>query len=194
MANKDEYIYYRTDHHWTADGAYISYVEVCNALGIKAREYSELGIQQVSDSFYGTLYSKSGFRFISPDIMKAPKTGEVEGFFVWKGQGYVTYPDIYFSEYLQKKDKYSYFLGTNEPIVNIKTKANTDKKLLVFKDSYAHSFIPYLLGDYSEITLMDLRYINEDIDQVINVNDYSQVLFMYSIDVFMNTNNTAKLR
>ena len=192
-ARSGEYIYYKTDHHWTTDGAYAAYASACGALDIPVRPYDDFGVRQVSDSFYGTLYSKSGFRFISPDTIRAVSPDRTQRYTVFSPKGSQEYDSIYFPEFLEKKDKYSYFLGTNEALVTIETGAGTGKSLLIFKDSYAHSFVPFLLEDYDRITLADMRYLNTGLDAV-GVEDYDQALFLYSVDVFSHQNDIGKLR
>lgn len=191
-AHSDEYIYYRTDHHWTAEGAYLAYRQAAQILGIPVRDYESFGVHQVSNSFLGTLSSKSGFRFITPDVMEAAAdTGAT--LTVPGGKGAKDYTSIYFSDWLSKKDKYSYFLGPNEAVVTVKTGVPGGKKLLVFKDSYAHTLVPYLLKDYSEITLVDLRYLNTDLAKSVDLRAYSQALFLYGVDVFSHSGVTSKL-
>ena len=100
---------------------------------------------------------------------------------------------MYFKEFLDKKDKYSTFFGSNQPIVTVKTDAPKDTKLLIFKDSYAHCYVPFLAQHYSEITMIDLRYMNEAYSKAINVNDYDQVLFLYNGATFATESNIKKL-
>ena len=66
--------------------------------------------------------------------------------------------------------------------------------LLVIKDSYAHSLIPFLAKNYSHITVLDLRYINGDIETLgVNIGDYKNVLFMYNVITFSQDTNVKKL-
>ncbi len=192
--NRDKNIYYRTDHHWTTDGAYLGYKEVEKIMDLKPKDISEFKIEEKSNSFYGTLYSKAAYTHITPDVIKTYNLGEIEKFTVIGSEGEKEYASMYFDKYLNEKDKYSYFLGSNEALVKIKTKSTTGKKLLMFKDSYSHCFAPFLTEDYSEITLVDLRYINMNIDDLVNIEEYNQVLFLYSIDVFSHQKNPSKLK
>ena len=193
-AQKDDYIYYRTDHHWTAEGAYLAYKKIADALGLPVRDMGEYEVRTLSDDFYGSLYSKSGYYDIAPDTIAAPARSNAAKFIVVNGGRETVYDDMYFPEYLEQKDKYSYFTGTNESYEKIITRADTHRKLLIFKDSYAHSLVPFLTRDYGEIDLVDLRYVNIPIDALIDISDYQDVLFLYSADVFMNTKITAKLQ
>lgn len=194
--HQKEYIYYTTDHHWTTDGAFLAYKSAREVMlkGVGATgEYTK---DIVSCNFYGTLYSKAGFRNVAPDSItefKNKKGAKVTSFTTFDGKTTKVYPSIYFEEFLQKKDKYSYFLGVIQPISIIKTDCTSGKKLLIFKDSYAHAFVPFLINDYSEITLVDLRFINTSYKDFLNPSDYNSALFLYSFNVFSHMNEVSKL-
>ena len=68
-----------------------------------------------------------------------------------------------------------------------------ENKLLVIKDSYANAYIPFLCQHYSEITMLDMRYIDVPYDEVINIDDYNQVLFLYNYSTFAQDKNIRKL-
>lgn len=187
--HKDEEIYYRTDHHWTTYGAGLAYQKLSQEMNLTG---NSLLTQKVSENFYGTLYSKAGYRSITPDTIEACPVN-IEECLVNNGTQTVSYPSIYFDEYLSQKDQYSYFLGSNQPRITIKTGSSSDRKLLLCKDSYAHALAPYLLQDYGEITLLDLRYINTDFSDQIALSEYDDILLLYSIDVFTHQKNPAKL-
>lgn len=99
----------------------------------------------------------------------------------------------YFREYLEQKDQYSVFLGKNQPIVTIHTDAENDSKLLIFKDSYSHSLVPFLALHYSKITLVDLRYLTKSFENWIDLGDYQQVLFCYNFKDFAIDNDVQKV-
>jgi len=189
--HKNDYIYYRTDHHWTSYGAYLAYTEYCTANNLTPAEYSA---DTVSTSFNGTLYSSSGVRFIDSDTIEAFKCDSDGGCDVFDGSNTVHYDSIYFPEFLDKKDKYSYFMGTNQPIVTLYGKNENGPSLLMFKDSYAHCMTPMLLEHYSKITLVDLRYIKDKpLDKYIDFDDYNNALFVLSVDSFVNQEDLLKL-
>ena len=93
----------------------------------------------------------------------------------------------------RQKDQYSSFLGSNQPVVTVKTDSPSGKKLLVIKDSYAHSLVPFLSNHYSEITMVDLRYINTSLDEKVPLDEYDQVLFVYNVENFTEDQNLPKL-
>ncbi|MEG1017798.1 MAG: DHHW family protein, partial [Oscillospiraceae bacterium] len=178
-AHKQEYIFYRTDHHWTTYGAYLAYSAYCDAAGLKPADYRA---DKVSESFNGTLYSKSGVRFQNSDTIEAFDTAFDGGCLVMDGADNKKYDSVYFEEYLEKKDKYAYFLGPNKPIITMYGTGETGKKLLVFKDSYFHCLAPMLLEHYDEITLVDLRYLSAGLGDIVNPTEYDEVLYLYSLD------------
>ena len=194
--SKDEYIYYRTDHHWTSHGAFYAFTEAAERMGILNAQKKNYNAQNLSHNFYGTLYSKVGYRNISPDIIsRYQKRGSsVQATVdVFDGANTVTYPSMYFTEFLDKKDQYSMFLGQNQPIVTIHTNTTSGKRLLIFKDSYAHTIAPMFADYYTTITLVDLRYINQSYDTLIDIEQYDQVLLLYNVDTFSHSTDVAKL-
>ena len=181
VAHKDEYIYYKTDHHWTTLGAYYTFMATAADMGIFGNAVS-YDVYPVTDSFEGTLSSKSGSHKALDTInIYAPTNSNV--------QYYVSYPDgreicsIYSSNCLQEKDKYTVFFGGNHSIVEIHTTANNDKNLLLFKDSYANSFVEFLIPHYESIIMIDPRYYYDSINSIINNQGITHVLFLYSADI-----------
>ncbi len=194
--NRSKYIFYRTDHHWTSTGAFYAFTEASERMGIHAALYKNYNIENVAHDFYGTLYSKVGYRGISPDIISlySRRSSEVTVTLdVFDGKETKTYSSLYFKDYLSKKDKYGVFLGQNQPMVTVRTDSKTGKSLLIFKDSFAHSFVPFLTSYYDTITLVDLRYVNNSYTSLVSVADYDQVLLLYSADTFAHTTDIAKL-
>lgn len=195
--NKDNYIYYRNDHHWTSLGAYYAYTALAKKMGFTASSVDSFDIEHASDDFRGTLYSSALYDGIKADTIDYyhPKNGyNILGEDVYKsfGEDPVHYDDIYFREYLDVKDKYSSFTGSNNPLVTLKSDSEGGK-LLIIKDSYAHSLSPFLLQNYSEVTLMDLRYIQISYKDLINISDYDAVMFLYNVSTFSADQNLKKL-
>jgi DHHW protein len=181
--NSNEYIYYKTDHHWTSDGAYIGYKSFCEANGIEAKEKSDFDELVVSEAFYGSLSSKVGVYGSNADKVKVyvPKEDNIVVNYVSEQK---KVPSLFDSESLNKKDKYQVFTGGNHPLINIKTANNIDKKLLIVKDSYANSMIPFLTENYGEIDVIDLRYYTDSLQDFINTKNITDVLFMYNVNTF----------
>ena len=186
--------YFRTDHHWNAEGALKGYNAYRQALGKESLTKDDFVVSEASDNFLGTSTSKSGAVGITPDALEKWERGKVVTLDVYNGKESLTYDSLYFEEFLSKKDKYSYYLGQNQPIVKITTESDGGK-LLLFKDSYAHIFSQMLLSDYSEIVLVDLRYVRERVSLILpritglSLEDFDEVLFLYSTDTFVTENN-----
>lgn len=190
----DEYIYYRTDHHWSTYGAYLAYYDAAKAMGFKPCEIGEFDIEHASDSFRGTLYSKTLDDSVTPDIMDYYHRRNDKGvkLTVNDGKSIKKYDSLYFREYLDVKDKYSSFLGPNVPYIDIETGVE-GPSLLIFKDSYAHAMVPFLTSHFSRITVLDTRYINNGIGGYIKMKNYDSVLFVYNAITFSEGMDIRKL-
>ena len=192
-AHKDEEIFYRTDHHWTSLGAYYGYVALADALGytpVPLETYTET---VRSTEFYGTVFSSSGVRWVRPDTITTyvPDTGitVTEHTYDNKGNPVEKARALYDTSFLSVKDKYSMFLGGQQSLGVVKT-PNTDKpKLLIIRDSYTDSLVPFLTAHFSEIHLIDLRYYRLSVKDYIQQNDIDQALVLYSIPNFSTDTN-----
>lgn len=188
--HKDEYIYYKTDHHWTTTGAYYAFLDFANKVGLQV-DSNSYDKYRVSNDFYGTLYSKSGYK-VEPDKVDiyTPKDKNDEVIVEYKEEKKKS-PTIYNSEALNKKDKYEVFLGGNHPLVDIKTTSTSDKTLLLIKDSYANSFVQFLTPYYKEIIMVDPRYYYEDIEKLIKEKDVTDMFYLYNANTFFNDSSLA---
>lgn len=190
-------LYYKTDHHWTTEGAYTGYTELCKALKLDAAPRSTFEMERHGD-FYGTTYSKSGFWFTQPDtveVWKNPKNTEQnikieisDGKPPFKTQG-----SMFFYEHDKEDDKYPIFLDGNHAhtvITNSNAKGGT---ILVVKDSFSHCFAPFLAENYSKVILVDMRYYNQDVTQMVKVEKPERVLVLYGIDNFAEDTDIGHL-
>ena len=145
LEHKNEYIYYKTDHHWTSKGAYYAYVKICEAMGIVPSEEPEI-LEEHKD-FFGTLFSNSGARFVDGDTVTLYNTKKL---LVKDATGEeIPLYDLSFGD---KKDKYSIFLGGNAPLITIENTENQDAPtILLIKDSYSNSLVPLLSNNFSKI-------------------------------------------
>lgn len=192
-SKKDDYIFYKTDHHWTTKGAYYAYNKFCRDIGLKPYEEKYFKTDKVSDEFYGSLYSKSGFRHIKPDSIDLYKSKVNRDYKVKYFQQNKVLNSLYNMEALNKKDKYTVFFGGNFPLIKITTNSNKGKKLLVVKDSYANSFIPFLTEHYDEIYVVDLRYYKESLKELLNSQNIKDMLFLYNANSYFESFPTDEL-
>ncbi len=195
-SHADEYIYYRTDHHWTSYGAYLAYAEAAKSLGYQPLPLSAFDIEHASSDFRGTLYSKTLDDSITPDIIDYYHNTSDSNLTLTinDGMSVKDYDSLYFREYLDVKDKYSSFMGTNSPVMTITTEENNNgQSILIFKDSYAHAFIPFLTSHYSKITVLDMRYINASYNTLVDMEEYDSVLILYNAITFTEDSHIRKL-
>lgn len=189
-ATSQTQLYYKTDHHWTTQGAYLAYEAYCKKLGLGAKPLESFGLQQVSDSFYGTIYSKLLDDQAQPDaIWAATQLPELSIVFDDSETG----TSVYAEDFLEKKDKYAYFFGGNWGKVEINTPTDNGRKLLVIKDSFANCFVPYLLEDYEQIVMLDLRYFSGSVADVMAQQGTTEVLVMYEMTNLLTDTGIIKL-
>ena len=191
-AQNHQYIYYRTDHHWTTLGAYYAYKAWEGQIGARIPELSEFRIKTVSDAFYGTTYSKAVSGGIKPDVMERFDYKDDSNHYTMQlmMQGKTkTVDGLYDEQFVTKKDKYAYFLSGNNALTTIETGAHNGKKILIVKDSYAHCFIPFLVKDYETIYVVDMRYYKVNPAKLIQPDDITDLLVLYNIDQYMNDRN-----
>ncbi len=192
MDHSEEYIYYKTDHHWTSYGAYLAYSEWCRMNGTETRQ-DDYEIESVSSSFRGSLFSKVLSSNCAEDRIELYNRKNQPEYTVSYNFGRTESDSVYALENLDKKDKYLVFLNGNHPEVTIRTSQSNNKHLLVFKDSFANSFIPFLLENYETIHIIDLRYYNGDIDQYMSENSINECLVLYNIKNFCEDKGISKI-
>lgn len=186
-----EDIYYHTDHHWTTLGAYYAFQELAASMNLDTSKIASLNPYAVTNDFNGTLSSTSGYEtgYKEPIYIYAPENMEdmpqVVVNYVNEQKKTAT---LYDTSKLEGKDKYAVFLGGNYPQINIRTTADTTDKLLLVKDSYANCMIPFLTAYYREIIVVDPRYYYGDIEDIMEENDITSVLFLYNGNTFVKDN------
>lgn len=189
-AHSDEYIFYKTDHHWTSLGAKYAFYAMAECMNLEPIKEGDYTAYPVSNTFQGTLSSKSGSHTSSDTVeIYIPHSGI---------DYYVTYADtgenissLYRRSALNEKDHYTVFFGGNHARVDITTTADTGRCLLLFKDSYANCMVQFLFPYYDHITMIDPRYYYDNIDLVIKSESITDVLFLYNADTFLNDTSLA---
>ena len=186
--NRDDYIFYRTDHHWTMNGAYIGYTELCKALGVNPMSKEDYNINIASTEFYGTLYSKAPVFNQKSDSILLYENPD--------GEYKVEYLDenteddsVYTYDNLNIKDKYTVYLDGNHSILKITSNAENTEPILVIKDSYAHSLLPLLADTYSEIHVIDLRYYHQSVSEYAGENGITKIIYINNVDFISTDNN-----
>lgn len=192
-----EQIFYRTDHHWTTYGAYLAYVAYAQSMGWQPLSQNEFEIQTVSDSFLGSYHTRSQFIGVEPDSIQEYKPIKEVSTKMYIEDTGETLTSMYDPSYLEKKDKYSYFLGGVHALMKITSQLDPKEvnqdKLLVIKDSYAHSVIPFLTLHVPEIHVIDIRYYNGSISDYMAQNEIKDVLLLFNTATFVDNSSLLKL-
>lgn len=186
--HKDEYIYYKTDHHFTSLGAYYCYAAWMQAQGKTAEPIYAWQSQVLCDNFRGTTYNKVNDPFAPYDTITAYyKT--LQHAVNYNNGNYMT-DSIYERKYLSGKDQYATFLNSNQSTTVVS--GNGEGKLLILKDSYANCFAQFVIDDYAETHLIDLRFFKGSVSDYITENGITQVLVLYNIPNFAQDTAVAK--
>ncbi|MBR6297017.1 MAG: hypothetical protein IKR40_11135 [Treponema sp.] len=191
---RSEQIFYKLDHHWTTLGAYTAYRELAKSFGFEPIERNQFEEKIVSTDFKGSFYSKVNDLLAKPDSIVEFRSQRLSL--------NVKYPDrkletdkLTADEYLEKKDKYSYFLNNQNSFVEVHNEnAQSPRTLAVVKDSYANCMISFLAEHFSTIYVFDTRFYRNKVTDFINENNVSDVLFLYNMhtidtDTGINTIN-----
>ena len=185
--------YYLTDHHWNYQGAEKGAKAYMKSIG---KKLSKCTAETLTEDFMGTLYSKVLLtKKVRARIEIPEESKDIKVEVTIEDE---KYDSIYFMDRLENKDKYEVFFGGNYDRVDIVNKeegARALPKLMIIKDSYANSFVPFILGDFREITLIDTRYYRESVKDLALDGEYDDVLVLYSIPNFseekLNLNESA---
>ncbi len=184
--------YYKTDHHWNTFGAYEGYKVLAEKMGFTPYGKDKFTFRLASRSFYGTLYSKAVNFFQKPDDLYLPEYTEPQD--IVQVIGGEEREGLYWEEYLDKKDKYSTFMGGNHSVEVVKNKnQNNGRKLLLLKDSYANSLVPFLCLHYSEIHVIDLRYYSQNVYEYVEENGITEAAAVYSMKQLCDVDISNKL-
>ena len=190
--HKTEKIYYKTDHHWTTLGAFYAFQATAPSLGIEGDLSGKYVSHAVSNSFNGMLASKSGVNLGEKEQIDiyVPTEEDTDLIIDYVDEGKRS-TSLYDSSKLKEKDQYTVFLGGNSSLLDIRTVSTSTKRLLLVKDSFANSFIPFLTPYYREIVVVDPRYYSGTINDLMDSYRISEVLFLYSGNTFFKDNNIS---
>lgn len=192
-----EQLYYKTDHHWSLNGAYLAAMDYLSVSGkeeqadvLRAMLYgSGWQFGTVSDHFRGTLYSSTLYPFSPYDEIMNYIPAGTHGM---TADG-VEHTSLYDKEALLTEDEYSYYLGGNAAVCIIDGSEEADGNLLIIKDSYANCFVPFLADSYKEIHMLDLRYYHGDVADYMTEHAIENVLVLYNADNFLSDTNLVQL-
>ncbi len=192
LEHSGEEIYYRTDHHWKTLGAFYVYQAWAASQGFSVPALEQYEIETVTDSFEGTIQSKLGIHTVT-DTIELFRNTEDPAYTAEMDKSGELLESIYDYSALETKSKYDIFFGGNNAITQIRTQAETGWKILVIKDSYAHCFVPFLISEFDEIDVLDIRYYNQELSALISEGEYTDLLFLYNASGFAEDTSLTKL-
>ena len=180
-------LYYRTDHHWTTLGAYYGYLAYCDAQNMTPVSLNALTKETVTEEFAGTLYSKVNDYSHPKDAITIYTNPADDLTVTYTDTGEVT-DSLYNLDYITEKDKYSLFLNNIHPLVEIENStAATQDELLLVKDSYANSMVPFLAHHYRKIYVLDTRYYRDGSSTFLAEHKgITDVLLLYNMNTLDN--------
>ena len=189
----EKQLYYRTDHHWTTEAAFDVCAAWMEAKGIGSMDQGQFTVSTVTDSFEGTIASKLGIAGRADSIQRFDPVSPYDYYLVY-GQSDDLRNTMYQASFLDTKDKYAYFYGGNYGLIETKMpESETGRRLLIIKDSYAHCFAPFTCGYFDEVDLLDPRYYNASISELIASKSYTDVLFLFNAAGFAGETAIARL-
>lgn len=189
LKNNQNQLFYKNDHHWTLEGAYIAYTTLCEQWNISPLPFESFSIEYTPD-FLGTYYAKAKPSKIIPDRL-AFIDPKIQTYKV----GDRSFSSIIDRTKLSTHDKYGAFLHGNIGLATIVVnETENPSRLLVIKDSYANSLIPFLTSHFDEIVIVDLRHFSGSLSTVMQTDSFDQILFIQNFSNFISDAHLAKLR
>ncbi len=180
-AHKNEYLYFKTDHHWTALGAfraYESFMKIKDEEAVSLEKYNRIDSK---DKYLGSIYNMTQNKRLEnnlDDIWYYDPLLSVEYSSINRDETAWDSGQVIFPSYFEHDRKYSAFMGGDTAFSHIKVDSQVEKKILVIKDSYGNAFIPFLLPHYRDIFIVDPRYFKNNIYNLIEDNEIDEVLII----------------
>ena len=190
-AHKEETLYYKTDHHWKTLAARYVYEEWAKSIDLPIVPLSGYQEETLTSDFHGTIDAKVNISVPGDSIERYLPLTEVPYTLTYNHSEERN--SLYDMSYLDGRDKYAVFFGGNQPLIEAKTEAKTDRKLLIIKDSYANCFLSFAMQDFSQIDIVDLRYFNENLGDYIKEKQYTDICVLYNASGFAEDASVAKL-
>lgn len=177
-AHKEEEIYYWTDHHWTTLGAWYAYEQYTKAVGGDLqRAQGKKKFRCISKDFYGTTYAKINYARQADKIEIYEPADKLR---VVYNMGEKKTKTLYDFSFLKTADQYSVFTGGNQAVLEITGGIKNGKTLLLIKDSFANSILPFLAEDYEKLVVVDLRQLNVSGDRLLEMFSPTDILILYN--------------
>ena len=180
--NRDEYIYFKSDHHWTQRGAYYAYKAFVESVGLEAATHDDFDIKVLTESYSGSMYEYTKSEKVKSfkDTVEAFMSKKELTMTVTDRSGQVT---VYDKAILESSKSYSAFLAGDNPYTVINVPENPqDRNILVIKDSYGNAFVPFLVENYGNIMVVDTRYTTMNVKETFADYDLTDILFINNLE------------
>ena len=189
-AHKDEYIYFRTDHHWTALGAYYAYQDLCKAAGVKASVLSDLETT-VMEHFTGSYVHTNGYAQLSAnaDSITYYIPNAVNEITFWDSELKIFRTGKAIRNMSEFHERYGYMgfiYGDNSISYMTNPTLKNGRVCLLIKDSYGNCFAPFLIDSFERVVIVDYRYYNGKIKEEIEKENVTDVVFLNNLDAIAN--------
>ena len=185
-------LYYRTDHHWTSEGAFQAACAYLRSRGLPGLD-RETYTKQSFEPFYGSAYAASGLWLTEPDSLELWYSGNRLQVSNETGQ---VHDGVFYLNRLEEQDKYQVYLDGNHSLVRIENLADREadpRSLLVIRDSFSNSLGCFLADAYDRVILVDLRYYRLPLTDLLLEEGIDEILIEYSVDNFLHDANLAFL-
>lgn len=186
--------YYRTDHHWTGEGAYAAYRLFMAAAGHEPLSYDEYTHRTV-DGYVGSTRSRSALWLTKPDSLTIDEPVNASVTVAFSDDDKV-YDSLFFYNHLTEYDWYPLFLDGNHPLTVIENQtAPADAPtLMLVKDSFGNTLTPLLVPSYKKIVLVDPRYYRGSVSDLCREHGADELLFCYSLERICTDLNLSILK
>ena len=201
MQHRTEYIYYRTDHHWTGLGAYYAYAQFCNAAGFTANEVADYRTLEMP-GFLGTFYNDTNGSATlgdTPDTVTGyyPLAGDMVTMTVYDGShsAVVENVPVVFDESSNPASfKYgAYIYGDNAFTVITNTAKSDGSACVLVKESFGNAFAPFLADHYQTVYVIDYRKWSGSITDFVKTNGVQDVVFCNNLSAIRNSSLIGSL-
>ncbi len=186
--HNSEYLYFKSDHHWTGLGAYYAYTAFCEQTNQKPMRISEEGTHKI-DGFTGSLHTYGSGLKDTVAYYDLPYGTTCTLYADANGEGQPA--DIYYKDETGGENTYGVFINGDQPKFIINSEVNNNKKIAVIKESFGNAFVPYLSANYSEIHVLDMRSCGiTNLKEYCQENGINEVLFINNV---MSANSADRI-
>lgn len=197
LQHRTEYTHFRTDHHWTQLGAYYAYVEYCKAAGLDAIPLEEHPIIGEAE-FLGSFYRKTMDTNLeaNPDVITAyTPISESTMLYTKEDGAVVSWEAVRDPTTYQRGTRYSCYIAGDQPYSVIHNETlSSGKRCVVIKESFGNCFVPWLVDHYDDVYVVDYRYYDGTVSEIVNNTGASDVIFINNMSMTRNQFLVGKIK